>query len=74
MARKEGVKRLSIAAAAITPIGVFFAIIMTVEPTGVYVLRIAVFSLFCGFFAWGLVRLVAWVIEGFFRQASGKNP
>lgn len=68
MARKEGVKRLSIAAAVVTPVLAFVAIGFYTQVKDVW--SIVIFSLLCGVFAWGLVRLSAWVIDGFVRTSS----
>jgi hypothetical protein len=65
MPKKEGFKRLSVAAAAVTPVVVFFSILLSIRPPAEDLPRVAWFSLVCGLFAWGLVRIVAWIIDGF---------
>lgn len=68
--RKQGVKRLSIAVAVVTPVVVFFGICLSVNPDANYLWRIAGFLILCGFFAWGLIRLIAWLIDGFTKTSS----
>jgi hypothetical protein len=65
MARREGVNRLSVAVAVVTPVVVFFFILFASNPPAAYLWRVAALALVCGFLAWGLVKLIAWVIDGF---------
>jgi hypothetical protein len=58
MARKQGMKRLSIAAGVVTLPIVFFAMEAATNAIGSEVLGIGLFSLLCGVFVWGIVRLV----------------
>jgi hypothetical protein len=67
MAGKEGFSRLSIAAGIVTPVVVFLLILASVGgiPAPEYFLRAIGVPLLLGFLAWGLVRIVGWVVDGF---------
>ena len=58
MAPKEEMKRLGIAAGIVTLLVVFFAMEAATNAIGPEVLGIALFSLLCGVFVWGVIHLV----------------
>ena len=58
MAGKGEMKRPSIAAGMVTLLVVFFAMEAATKAIGAEVLGIALFSLLCGVFAWGVIHLV----------------
>jgi len=56
MARKAEMKRMSIAAGIVTLLVVFFAMEAATNAIGAEVLGIALFSLLCGVFVWGVIH------------------
>ena len=70
--KKEGIRRLSIAGGVLTALGVFLTMFAVIQPPVAYLWRIAVFSVVCGVFAWGSIKLIAWVIEGFVGRQDSK--
>ena len=71
MARNEGVRRLSLAAAAVAGT-VVFVYHMADESVSAWPVGLGL-AIFSAGAAWASVRLVAWVIEGFGTLPPGKR-